>query len=98
MADEVLTFEQALRITPYKKSYFRKLMSLGRIPYYRPLNGKATFLESEVRDFLLRNRHNADYELDAQATTILQLTKDRALDRAKSSRKDQGVEADNEKK
>jgi hypothetical protein len=88
MEDKVLTFEEALARTPYKETYFRKLMSLGKIPYYRPRNGKTLFLESEIRAFLLRNRHRADYELAADANSILlKATKGRASDRTKSNRR-----------
>lgn len=66
-----LSVDEAVAFTGYRKSYLYKLMHLGKIPYYRPSAGRAVFLEEDLRAFMLRGRHSADYELSAKADSIL---------------------------
>ena len=66
-----LTFEEALERLPYKPSYLYKLMSLGRIPYYKPTGGRVLFLESDIEKFLSRGRKSAVYEISEQAEKVL---------------------------
>lgn len=71
MDKKPLTIDDAIAFTGYRRSYLYKLMSQGRIPYYRPTNGKAFFLQEDLEAFLLRGRRAADYELAAQADATL---------------------------
>ena len=71
MEGKPLTLDEAVEFTGFKKSYLYKLMHLGRIPYYRPTEGRAFFLESELRAFMFRGKRSADYELAEAADAAL---------------------------
>jgi len=58
-------------LTGYSRSYIYKLVHWKKIPCYKPTNGNLYFYESEIRDFLSRNRQAADYEVSEQAEAIL---------------------------
>lgn len=72
---EVLTFEECRQYTGYSKSQLYKLTSTGMIPFYKPTGGSIFFKRSEIDDFLLRNRHSTDKEINRQAATICKLRK-----------------------
>lgn len=42
-----------------------------KIPYYKPTGGRALFLLSDIETFIERSRKNTDYELSAEADSIL---------------------------
>lgn len=52
-------------------SYVYKLTHWKKIPFYKPTNGRLFFYESEILDFLERNRQAADYEVSEKASAIL---------------------------
>ena len=68
-----LTIGETMELTGYSRGYIYKLVHLKKIPCYKPggKGGKVFFFESEVIDFLTRNRQSADYELSEQADAIL---------------------------
>lgn len=52
---KVLTFNEALAYTGYRRSYFYKLTHAGVIPHSKP-NGKAIFFDREkLEEWLLSN-------------------------------------------
>ena len=57
-----LSVDQAAEYLKLKKTYIYKLVSNGRLPCYRPLNGRVYFKPDELEAFLFRNRQPADYE------------------------------------
>jgi hypothetical protein len=42
-----------------------------KIPCHRPTGGRLFFYESEILDFLARNKQAADYEVAEQADAVL---------------------------
>lgn len=58
-------------ITGYSRSYIYKLVHWKKIPCYKPTGGNLFFYESEIREFLSRNRQAAGYEVSDQADAIL---------------------------
>jgi predicted DNA-binding transcriptional regulator AlpA len=66
-----IRIDKVVELTGYARSYIYKLVHLKKIPCHRPTHGRLFFLESEIMDFLVRNRQAADYEVAEQATAIL---------------------------
>ena len=68
-----IRIDRVMELTGYTRSYICKLVHYKKIPYYKPTGkgGRVLILESEVIDFLTRNRQSADYELSEQADAIL---------------------------
>ena len=66
-----LTTKEAADYCGITLSYLYKLCHEKRIPHYKPLNGKVYFKESELNDFLYRNRIAANYELREQAEQLV---------------------------
>jgi predicted DNA-binding transcriptional regulator AlpA len=60
-----------MELTGYSHSYIYKLVHWGKIPCYHPTQGCLFFYESEILDFLTRNRQAADYEVSDRANAIL---------------------------
>jgi excisionase family DNA binding protein len=60
-----------MELTGYSRSYIYKLTHMKKIPCYKPTGGRLFFCESEIMDFLSRNRQAADYEVSEQADAIL---------------------------
>ena len=48
-----------------KENYVYQLIHKKKIPYYKPSGGRVFFRQSELEEFLSRNRHAADYEGEA---------------------------------
>lgn len=65
-----LTIEQAADYLGYSLAYFRKMISGGEIPYYKPTDGKLFFKASELCDFAYRNKRKAYYELEEEAIAL----------------------------
>ena len=65
--------ERVMELTGYSRSYIYKLVHWKKIPCHKPAGkgGKLFFLESEIIDFLTRNRQAADYEVSEKADAIL---------------------------
>ena len=51
-AKEMLTVEDMSLLTGFKPTYIRKMIQEGRLPYYKPSNGKVFFKKSEVNAYL----------------------------------------------
>jgi len=68
-----IRIEKVMEMTSYSRSYIYKLIHFKKIPCHKPngTGGKVFFLESEIYDFLTRNRQAADYEVSQQADAIL---------------------------
>lgn len=67
----ILTFDEAVEFTGYKKSYLYKLTSTGIIPHSKP-NGKRIFFDREkLEDWLLGNSRTGQEERKQQAATYL---------------------------
>jgi excisionase family DNA binding protein len=71
MKETPITIARVIEITGYSRSYIYKLIHGKRIPCRKPTGGKLFFYESEILDFLNRNRQAADYEVSEQADAIL---------------------------
>jgi predicted DNA-binding transcriptional regulator AlpA len=68
-----IRMNRVMELSGYSRSYIYKLVHWKKIPCHKPAGkgGKLQFLESEVIDFLTRNRQDADYELSEKADAIL---------------------------
>ena len=69
--EKPIKMNQVIELTGYSRSYIYKLVMWKKIPCHKPTNGRLFFLESEVLDFLSRNRQSADYEVQETAEAIL---------------------------
>ena len=58
-----LCVTDAARFLGYSKPYLYKLIHLGKIPCYKPTNGRVFFKQNELEQFLFRSRKSADFEL-----------------------------------
>ena len=65
-----IQINRVVELSGYSRSYIYQLVHYGKIPFHKP-RGKLFFLESEIIDFLTRNRQAADYELSEKADAIL---------------------------
>ncbi|MDR1901170.1 MAG: helix-turn-helix domain-containing protein [Treponema sp.] len=66
-----INMKRVLELTGYTRSYIYKLVHWKKIPCRKPTNGRLFFYESEVLDFLARNKQSADYEVSEAANAIL---------------------------
>jgi predicted DNA-binding transcriptional regulator AlpA len=66
-----IRINKVVELSGYSRAYIYKLVRLKKIPFYKPNNGRIFFYESEILDFLARNRYAADYEVSAAADAIL---------------------------
>jgi excisionase family DNA binding protein len=66
-----IRINKVTELTGFSRSYIYKLVHWKKIPCHRPTNGRLYFYESEIMDFLSRNRQAADYEVAEQADAIL---------------------------
>jgi excisionase family DNA binding protein len=82
-----LSVDKAVQFTGYSRSYIYKLTHSNQIPFYKPTNGRLFFRQSELEDFLLRNKRAANYEISNKANEILN---SRETNRVHSRRKNQG--------
>ena len=69
--EPLIRLDRAIEITGFSRSYIYKMTHLKQMPHYKPTNGRLYFYESEILDFLSRNRQSADYEIAEQADAIL---------------------------
>ena len=67
----LIRLNKVMELSGYSRSYIYKLVHLKKIPHYKPTGGRLYFYESEVLDFLSRNRQSADYEIAEQADAVL---------------------------
>jgi predicted DNA-binding transcriptional regulator AlpA len=66
-----VSINKVMELSGYSRSYIYKLVRWKKIPAYRPTNGRLFFCESEILEFLSRNRQAADYEVSERADAIL---------------------------
>jgi predicted DNA-binding transcriptional regulator AlpA len=66
-----IRINRVMELSGYSRSYIYKLVHWKKIPFRKPTNGRLFFYESEVLDFLERNRQAADYEVSEKASAIL---------------------------
>jgi excisionase family DNA binding protein len=69
--EKLIRINKVMELTGFSKSFIYKLTHEKRIPCYKPTGGRLFFYESEIVDFLSRNRQAADYEVSEQADAIL---------------------------
>lgn len=53
----VLTFDEAVEYTGFKKSYLYKLTADNVVPVYRPQGKKLFFRREELESFLTEDKH-----------------------------------------
>ena len=66
---EVLTLEEACTYSGLSKSKMYKHTSGGKLPFYKPEGKKIYFKREDLENFLLRNRHSSQEELEEKAAT-----------------------------
>ena len=66
-----IRLNRVMEITGYTRSYIYRMTHLKQMPHYKPNNGRLYFYESEIIDFISRNRQSADYEIAEQADAML---------------------------
>ena len=53
---KVLTVDEAADLLGYRKNYIYKLISMRKLPYYKPLHGKVIFNREELESFAFSNK------------------------------------------
>jgi predicted DNA-binding transcriptional regulator AlpA len=71
LKERPIRINKVIELSGFSRSYVYKLVNWKKIPCYKPTNGRLFFYESEVLDFLARNRQAADYEVSERANAIL---------------------------
>lgn len=75
MQKNVLTFDEAVSYTGYKRSYIYKLTYAGIIPHSKP-NGKSIFFDREkLEEWLLSNPRKSLLEKKQEAATYITKSK-----------------------
>jgi prophage regulatory protein len=69
--EKPIQLNKVMELSGYSRSYIYKLVHWKKIPCHKPTGGRLFFYESEVLNFLSRNRQAADYEVSEQANDIL---------------------------
>jgi predicted DNA-binding transcriptional regulator AlpA len=69
--EKPIRIDKVMELSGFSRSYIYKLVHWEKIPCHRPTHGWLFFYESEVLDFLGRNRQAADYEVAEKANSIL---------------------------
>jgi excisionase family DNA binding protein len=71
--EKPMNVTQAAEYIGYTRSYIYKLIYRKKIPVHRPLGpcSRVFFLPSELNAFMARNKQAADYEIDDEATAII---------------------------
>jgi excisionase family DNA binding protein len=69
--EQLIRLNKVVELTGLSRSTIYSLTHLKKIPHYKPTNGSLFFYESEIMEFLARNRQAADYEVSEQADAIL---------------------------
>jgi predicted DNA-binding transcriptional regulator AlpA len=69
--EKPIRISDVMELTGYSRSYIYMLVHWEKIPCYHPTHGRLFFYESEILDFLSRNRQAADYEVADRANAIL---------------------------
>lgn len=72
---EILTVEDLINYTGYKRSYIYKLVHNNTLPFSKP-NGKTLFFEkSEIDTWLLQNKSQSDSQIEQKAHDYINSTK-----------------------
>lgn len=66
------TFEETSELLQYKPSYLYKLMHERKITYYKPMNGRVLFKESDIEKFIQQGKRPSQNELGNQAMITMQ--------------------------
>jgi excisionase family DNA binding protein len=66
-----LTLGEAAVYLGLRRAFLYKLTSQGKIPHFKPANGKLYFTLEDLDGYLYRNRRAADYELAEKADAIV---------------------------
>ena len=72
---EVLSLDELVEYTGWKKSHIYRMTSQRTTPFYKPMGGNIFFKRSEIDEWLLRNRQSTAEELSSKATTRLVTSK-----------------------
>lgn len=68
---EVLSMDELVEYTGWKKSHIYRMTSQRSIPFYKPMGGNIFFKRSEIDEWLLSNRQATTDELSSKAATHL---------------------------
>jgi excisionase family DNA binding protein len=70
---EIMTVAEAAEYCGYSKTYMYQLAHQGEVPYHKPMGGRGrtVFKRSELDEFILRRKQDADYEIQDKAAAIL---------------------------
>ncbi|UAB82866.1 helix-turn-helix domain-containing protein [Zunongwangia sp. SCSIO 43204] len=72
---EILTVEDLINYTGYKRSYIYKLVHNNVIPFSKP-NGKTLFFEkSEIDSWLLQNKSQSESQIEDKAKDYINTRK-----------------------
>jgi excisionase family DNA binding protein len=66
-----IRISRVMELSGFSRGHIYRLVHWKKIPCHRPTHGRLFFYESEVLEFLSRNRQAADYEIEEMATAIL---------------------------
>ena len=66
--EKPLSFSEAAKYLDVSKSHLYKLTSKGLITHFKPNNKKIYFKQSDLNNFLFRNRKSSEAELEQKAT------------------------------
>ena len=66
---ELMTLEDVVAYTGYRRSSLLTLVCHREIPVYKPRGGKLVFKRSEIDEWMFRNRQRTNEELRAEAHT-----------------------------
>ncbi|WBL24510.1 helix-turn-helix transcriptional regulator [Zunongwangia sp. HGR-M22] len=72
---EILTVEDLINYTGYKRSYIYKMVHKNILPFSKP-NGKTLFFEkSEIDRWLLQNKSQSESQIEDKAQDYINSTK-----------------------
>jgi excisionase family DNA binding protein len=66
-----LNVQQAAAFLGLKPSYIYNLCHFGKLPHFKPGGKKIVFKQSDLENYLYRNRKAADFELAQEADRLL---------------------------
>lgn len=72
---DIISFNEFLEMTGYKRSYAYKLTHSRALPMYKPGGKQIFFRRQDVENFLLSNRIPSRHEIDSDAATHLTTNK-----------------------
>jgi excisionase family DNA binding protein len=66
-----LNVQEAAAFLGLKPSYIYNLIHFGKLAAYKPGGKKIIFKQSDLENYLYRNRKAADFELNERAETLI---------------------------